>query len=81
MKYRKKPVVVEAQQFDPANDYDEACSVVSWCGGTATDVGCVIPTLEGITVASPGDFVIKGVHGEFYACKPDIFAKTYEAVE
>jgi hypothetical protein len=41
----------------------------------------IVLTLEGEMVAIPGDFIIRGVNGEFYPCKPDIFAKTYEAVE
>lgn len=80
-KYRKKPVEVEARLFDPGIDYDEACSVVGWCGGTATDDGMDIYTLEGPHKVSPGDYVIKGVAGEFHACKPAIFAATYEAVK
>jgi hypothetical protein len=78
MKYRKKPVVIEARVFDPGAGYDAACDVVSWCGGRATDDGCEIDTLEGTHLARPGDYVIRGVQGEFYPCKPDIFKKTYE---
>lgn len=78
-KYRKRPVVIEARQFDLA-DYDEACDVAAWCGGEPVDDGCKIPTLEGAMLASPGDWIIRGVQGEFYPCKPDIFAATYEAV-
>ena len=80
-KFRKKPVVVEARLFDPGVDHDEALEVVKWCSGEATYEGCVITTLEGDHLASPGDWVIKGVKGEFYPCKPDIFDATYEAVE
>lgn len=79
--WRKKPVVTEARQFDPGADYDEACAVVAWCGGIATDDGCEIPTLEGAMLASPGDWIIRGVKGEFYPCKPDIFRTTYEQVQ
>lgn len=42
---------------------------------------CTIPTLEGEDVAIEGDYIIRGVHGEFYPCEPDIFAKTYEVIE
>ena len=49
-----------------------------WRGGEKP--GLVIPTLEGDHLAEPGDWIIKGVKGEFYPCKPDIFAATYEAV-
>ena len=50
-----------------------------WRGGK--NPGIIIPTREGDHLASPGDWIIKGVQGEFYPCKPDIFAATYEAVE
>lgn len=79
MKYRKKPVVIEAIQWDGMN-YDE---LGDWMGMSATCEidGCfLIPTLEGEMRASPGDWIIKGVQGEFYPCKPDIFAATYEEV-
>lgn len=86
-KYRKKPVVIEAVAFT-RNNFDE---IVSFTNGAAhtlrierTPNGkctCVIPTLEGEHIASEGDFIIKGVHGEFYPCKPDIFKKTYEEVD
>ena len=46
-----------------------------------TDRQMQIPTLEGVMTASPGDYIITGVHGEQYPCKPEIFEKTYEAVE
>lgn len=59
-KYRKKPIVVEAQR---------------------TDETVVIHTLEGDMTASPGDYIITGVKGEKYPCKPDIFARIYEPVE
>lgn len=84
MKYRKKPVVIEARQCIEGNDPQE---LASWCGGKVCGVGhcgekvwIEIPTLEGVMRASYGDFVIQGVNGEFYPCKPDIFEKTYEAV-
>jgi hypothetical protein len=77
-RWRKKPVEIEARLFDPGTDYDEACSVVAWCSGTATDDGCEIGTLEGVMLASPGDWIIRGVQGEFYPCKPSVFAATYE---
>lgn len=91
-KYRKKPVVVEAVQWTGTN-HDE---IKSFCGSaaridicdTAWKVGKGIPksrlcidTLEGIHIASVGDFIIKGVKGEFYPCKPDIFDKTYEPAD
>jgi hypothetical protein len=84
MYYRKKPVVIEARQL--TDDFAEAGRISAWCHGELTDrygegISIAIPTLEGVTVASPKDFVIKGVKGEFYACKPDIFEATYEQVD
>lgn len=86
--FRKKPVEIEALQFTIEN----ASVAVAFCGGRfeatekpsdPTDVAyrLAIPTLEGVMQATPGDWIIKGVQGEFYPCKPDIFAATYEAVE
>ena len=82
--FRKKPVVVEAHQYGPGN-----CDFIHrWAGIVAKrqphECGVtplVIPTLEGEHIASPGDWIIKGVKGEFYPCKPDIFEATYEPVE
>lgn len=78
MKFRKKPVVIEAEQFRPnvevlpfAKDH-----VVMYDGGR-----WFIETLEGEMTVSDGDWVIKGVRGEFYPCKPDIFAATYEPAD
>ncbi len=85
-KYRKKPVVIEAVQLCAAGE-DESPEVVDWLhanlpdGWEGTrDEGIDIPTLEGVMHASPGDWIIKGVKGECYPCKPDIFEATYEAV-
>lgn len=79
-KYRKKPVVIEALQFDGTNADD----IVEFCGGvlsfTRSQELPIINTLEGDMTAQIGDFIIKGVQGEFYPVKPDIFAATYEAV-
>lgn len=78
MKFRKKPVVIEAVQFDGAN-FSE---IEEFVGGDAL-VLCgdlSIVTLEGTLNASPMDFIIKGVQGEFYPCKPDIFETTYDPV-
>ncbi len=80
-KFRKKPVVIEAVLFNGKN-HDE---VASFCSPTAIKVGgnftLIIPTLEGDHTANKGDWIIKGVKGEFYPCKPDIFEQTYGAVE
>jgi len=86
--YRKKPVVIEARQT--GQDYDEDCLIMNWCGGVLpfgeltleqTNHLFYINTLEGPLWVSPGDWIIKGVQGEFYPCKPDIFEATYEKVE
>ena len=90
MKYRKKPVVVEAIQWTGKNlqelknfvgdslEYDVMDA--AWeVGKGPVIVNVRIQTLEGIHHASVGDFIIKGIRGEFYPCKPDIFAKTYES--
>jgi len=84
MKYVKKPVVIEAMQFtDETKDM-----VYNWINETFHNITAdcdkignpilIIETLEGNMTAAFGDFVIKGVNGEFYPCKPDIFEKTYE---
>jgi hypothetical protein len=84
MKFRKKPVVIEAVQWTGDN-YDDMENFISCefgyqarADGNGTDI--VIKTLEGYMNGSPNDYVIKGVHGEFYPCKPDIFEATYEIV-
>lgn len=79
--FRKKPVVIEARQT--GQDYDEDCDILGWCGGhPLKESECLfyIDTLEGAHYVRPGDWVIKGVQGEFYPCKPDIFEQTYEPV-
>ena len=94
-RYRKKPVVIEAVQWDGTSG--GASTVIDWIEGnegcaryrcapggcTGTEEGhCVaIETLEGTVSASAGDFIIRGVQGEFYPCRSDIFQKTYEAVK
>ena len=85
-KYRKKPVVIEAARWGESGAPSNPDRITSWitenggvaCYGTVPFEGIYIETLEGVMAASPGDFIIKGVNGEFYPCKPDIFAKTYE---
>ena len=78
--YRKKPVVIEAVQWTGEN-HAEMCEFIDpEVFEIIPRVGLVIHTLEGDHHASPGDYINKGVSGEFYPCKPDIFAKTYEAV-
>ena len=88
MKYRKKPVVIEAIEFGGSSTHAEC--IKSWMEtgiySTPIIVTCdltiiEIPTLEGIMIAQPGDFIIRGIKGEFYPCKPDVFNSTYEKVE
>ena len=87
-RFRKRPVEIEAVQFTR----DNGTIVAKWCGGRwvaerkpsdASDVAerVEIPTLEGVMRASLNDWVIKGVQGEFYPCKPEIFAATYEVAQ
>lgn len=92
--YTKRPVTIEAEQL--AEDGSNADALVAWIGrGDATirralarptdpkslRVYIDIRTLEGTMTADPGDWIIRGVQGEFYPAKPAIFAETYEAVE
>jgi hypothetical protein len=97
MKFRKKPVVIEAVQINWKN-WGEVCDFLGGiinpenpgrdvsefsdsCGEAAPFIELTIPTLEGDHTARHGDWIIKGVKGEFYPCKPDIFEATYERVE
>lgn len=85
-KFRKKPVVIEARRFE-ANEIHEQFALAEWCNGKLR--GTMLPpeqrlieiyTLEGEMDARVGDWIIKGVKGEFYPCKPDIFEVTYEEI-
>lgn len=83
MKYRKKPVVIEAEQFviwdmDKIPPFVTIHDVIF---PIAKDGTITIPTLEGQHIASNLDWIIKGVKGELYPCKPDIFELTYELVK
>ena len=93
MKYRKKPVVIDAIQwngknhremFDFLTNYELTNEFMSTSGENfyidhdKIKGGLIIKTLEGEHLASIGDYIIKGVKGEFYPCKPDIFEQTYE---
>ena len=90
-KYRKKPVVIEAIQWTGLNlseikefvgsalEYE--IHDTAWEAGVgAPIIRMKIKTLEGVHIVSPGDYIIKGIKGEFYPCKPDIFVKTYDEV-
>lgn len=79
MKYRKRPVVIEAFQWRARTPTGLPEWALAACTQDAD--GVYIETLEGKMKASDGDFIIKGVKGEIYPCKPDIFAATYDAVE
>ena len=98
MKFRKKPIVIEAVQLTRSN-WGEVCEFAG-VGGLndgrpawsysgvpgeppepGDDLWLLIPALEGLLIASEGDWIIRGVAGELYPCKPDIFEATYEPVE
>ncbi|SHT85455.1 Uncharacterised protein [Mycobacteroides abscessus subsp. bolletii] len=85
-RFRKKPVEIEAKQI---TDDLSAIDIVGWMNSHGVSVelsgarrpfALKIATLEGVMLAEPGDWVIRGVAGEFYPCKPDIFAQTYETI-
>jgi len=83
MKFRKKPVVIDATQFDGSlescREFHKNYREIDW-SYTNNKYYLVITTLEGKMIASKGDWIIQGVNGELYPCKPDIFEKTYEKV-
>ena len=84
MKYRKKPVEVEAVKWEGGKEQYEL--IMSLAPKDTVfyreqEAAFDIYTLEGVMRASLGDYIIKGVQGEFYPCKPDIFEQTYEKVE
>lgn len=96
MKYRKKPVVIEAVQWTGENHREmfdfltygakhdlpiETSGVNFYIDHSRVKGGLIIKTMEGEHIACIGAYIIKGVAGEFYPCKPDIFEKTYEAVK
>lgn len=95
MKFRKKPIVIEACRFEGWSDNKTDASVNSWPEGWSTkdwrresynsplsaNDSLIIPTLEGAMAASRGDWIIRGIKGEFYPCNPEIFEATYERVE
>jgi hypothetical protein len=94
-RYRKKPVEIEAARWTGYEhdlefvfaivDFDKLPSdgiyVKPGIGFVPATGELTIPTLEGVMTAKPGDFIIRGVAGEIYPCKPDIFAETYEEAE
>jgi hypothetical protein len=97
MKYRKKPVEIEAMRIAAETSHEDfldpntrtIAEASGWMLGHGfrdfkvhgiRPFGIAITTLEGVMVASPGDWIIRGVQGEFYPCKPDIFEATYDEV-
>lgn len=92
MKYRKKPVIIEAIKWTGINlqeikefvgdSLEYEIYDTAWLAHAGVpQVHMKIKTLEGKMISSVGDYIIKGVNGEFYPCKPDIFEKTYEIVK
>lgn len=91
MKFRKKPVVIQAERVPVTKHGDKRDlnawgELAIWLGeekswmivDTPTGLGIEIKTLEGKMLAMPGDWIIRGIQGELYPCKPDIFEATYE---
>ena len=81
MKFRKKPVVIDAIRNDDTLGYTALSEFMRGGMFMVYEGYILIDTLEGQMKALRGDWIIKGVKGEFYPCKPDIFAATYEPVE
>jgi hypothetical protein len=79
MRFRKKPVVIEAVQYKAGEASGElAADVIAGTVRYVEDGTVLIQTLEGVMIARPGDWIIRGVKGELYPCKPDVFDATYE---
>ena len=90
MKYRKKPVVIEAFKWTGGPDQTEdpvwiieaiKNGIVRFENSGTSDIALLIDTLEGTHRANTGDFIIQGIKGELYPCKPDIFEATYEPID
>lgn len=81
LRFRKKSGVIEAMRYTGRNMQECADFCPAILGDVMSDEKLRIPTLEGKMIASVGDWIIKGVAGEFYPCKPDVFAKTYEPAD
>jgi hypothetical protein len=80
-RFRKKPVVIDAVQFTGENHAEIVEFSTASISHSEQDGGLTIETLEGTLTVSPGDWVVRGVKGEHYPCKPDIFEQTYEAMD
>lgn len=84
MKFRKKPIIIEAMQLNHKNlekiwTWLDTCYAGHSSVGDDQELFLDIKTLEGTMIANENDWIIKGIKGEFYPCKPDIFEATYEA--
>ena len=86
-KFRKKPVVIEAIQYKPHENCAEVAAFLGQayhklaCDSAQLSVDWILMTLEGEMICRPGDWIIKGVKGEFYPCKDEIFRETYEPAD
>lgn len=80
MKYRKKPIIVEAVQW-LGHNADEIFDFIGKDNMAWDNAQLCVFTLEGVYRSEVGEYIIKGIKGEFYPCKPDIFEMTYEAVD
>lgn len=87
LRYRKKPVIIEAYLISDTNDTQE---IPKWLVDAVIsgkvilideDKKCKITTLEGVMIGDVGDYIIQGIKGELYPCKPDIFIATYDKVD
>ena len=81
-RFRKRPVEIDAYRLPLGDQMPDWLSEAVALGRVqAYGDGARIDTLEGLLTATPGDWIIRGVKGELYSCKPDVFALTYESVE
>ena len=80
-KYKKKPVEIEAIQYFSGMEIEDFNGFITEEHAGSNETNMFIYTLEGVMQVNNGDYIIKGVKGEFYPCKPDIFMLTYEEVE
>ena len=79
-RYKTKPCVIEAIQYDGSN-VEEIKKFIGKSFEVRTIEGIYVKTLEGVVRASVGDYIIKGLIGEFYPCKPKVFKRKYEVIE
>jgi hypothetical protein len=89
MRYRKKPIEIDAMPLPPVWAIEARIELERWLKSLGADMSkfryvagdMTIETLEGKMIARPGDYIIRGIQGEYYPCKPNIFEKTYERVD